>query len=403
MNILIQTPHFHPENFKCNEMAFELQKKGYNVTVMTAIPDYPKGTFYKGYGFFKKRRETIEGVRVHRSLIIPRGKGSPFRLALNYISYVIFASLKALYFGLTKKFDAIIVHETSPVLVGVPAVIIKKMQKIPLYFWVLDLWPESLSAAGGIKNRHILSFFDALTKWLYKNSTTILIGSKGFRQSINSKGDFNDKIIYFPNWVEDSLNEVKKIEVPLFRTGFNILIAGNMGEAQDLPHILKAFAMLKDYPIYLNLVGEGRKKEYVKKFITENQLDDKVFLYGRYPLEAMPSFFAQSDVLLMALKDNPIFSLTVPSRLQAYMSSGKPIIAMINGEGARLINEADCGWSVSAEKSEELANLLISISELNKDILSCKGRNGKKYSETYFKFSKCIDDLVEIMKIREKT
>lgn len=127
MKLLIVTPHFYPENFKVNDMAFELQKRGHDVSVMTAIPDYPEGRFYKGYGIFKKRRESINGVKVHRSLIIPRHSGSSFWLAMNYLSYTFFASLKSLWFGIAKKYDAIIVHEPSPILVGIPAVIIKKI------------------------------------------------------------------------------------------------------------------------------------------------------------------------------------------------------------------------------------------------------------------------------------
>ena len=177
-------------------------------------------------------------MRVSRSLIIPRGNGSSIRLALNYISYTFFASLKAFQYALSKKYDAVIVHETSPIMVGIPGVIIKKFQKIPLHFWVLDLWPESLSAAGGIHNKTVLSLFERLTKWLYKNSDSLLIGSKGYRRSINSKGDFDKKILYYPNWVEDSLTGHVRIDVPDLPDGFNVMIAGNMGDAQDLPHVM---------------------------------------------------------------------------------------------------------------------------------------------------------------------
>lgn len=397
MRILIFTPHFYPENFKCNDIAFELQKRGHNVSVMTAIPDYPQGKFYKGYGIFKKHKEIVNGVSVHRSLIIPRGNGSSLRLALNYLSYTFFASIKSIWFGLTKRYDLIIVHETSPIMVGIPAVIAKKIQKIPIYFWVLDLWPESLSAAGGIKNKFIINIFENLTKWIYKNSNKILIGSKGYSYSINKKGDFNDKIIYFPNWVEECLNINNTQKVPKLPEGFNILVAGNVGEAQDLPHVLQAMSLIKDKKINLNIVGDGRKMEYVKNFITEHQLQNKVFCYGRYPLEMMPSFFEQADVLFMALKDEPIFSLTVPSRIQAYMSAGKPIIAMINGEGAELIKEAQCGWSVHAEKSEDLAKLFSEVAKMDKNILLEKGINGKRYSEDNFELSKCMDKLEYII------
>lgn len=393
MKILIVTQYFHPENFKCNDMAFELQRRGHDVTVMTAIPNYPKGKFYDGYGVFQKRKEILNGVKIHRSLLIPRGKGGGLRLALNYLSYTLFASLKAIWFGITKKYDVIIVHEPSPILVGVPAIIVKKLQKIPLHFWVLDLWPESLSAAGGINNKSILSVFEKITKWIYRNSDTILIGSKGYRKSIIHKGYFDDKIQYFPNWVEDSLTQSKAFDIPEFPKGFNIVVAGNMGDAQDLPHVMEAMLLLKDKPINLILIGDGRKKDFVEQFATEHSLESQIICMGRYPLEMMPSFFAKADVLFMALKDEPIFALTVPSRIQAYMSAGKPIVAMINGEGADLINEADCGWSVHAEDYKSLALLLDKLSNSDEATLYDKGLNGKRYSEAHFKFSSCMDNL----------
>lgn len=393
MRILIVTQYFYPENFKCNDMAFELQRRGHDVTVMTAIPNYPKGKFFDGYGLFKKRKETINGVKVRRSFLIPRGNGSGKRLAINYLSYTIFASLKAIWLSLTEKYDAIIVHEPSPILVGIPAVIIKKIRKTPIHFWVLDLWPESLTAAGGINNKHIIGFFEKVTKWIYGNSDTILIGSKGYRQSIIQKGDFNKKIKYFPNWVEDSLIGNNLFSVPKYPDGFNIVVAGNMGDAQDLPHILNAMLLLKGKPINIIFIGDGRKKKYVERFACENSLQKQIICMGSHPLVMMPSFFSQADILFMALKNEPIFSLTVPSRIQAYMSAGKPIVAMINGEGADLINEAKCGWTVPAEDSEALADLLYLLSHTEKSVLLEKGRNGKQYSEENFKFSSCIDNL----------
>ncbi len=398
MKILIVTPHFYPENFKCNEMAFELKNRGHEVTVMTAIPDYPYGKFFDGYGILKKRKEIINGVEVRRSLVIPRGKGKPFRLAVNYLSYTFFATFKSLWIAFANKYDIVIVHETSPIMVGIPGVIVKKIQKIPMLFWVLDLWPESLTAAGGIENKLIIKPFDRLTRWIYRNSDKLLIGSKGYRKSINQKGDFNSKIQYFPNWVEESLADSISYDVPTLPDGFNVMIAGNMGDAQDIPHVMEAALLLKGQNINFIFVGDGRKKEYVESFVKKNSLEKQVFCFGRFPLEAMPSLFSQADVLFMALTGAPIFSLTVPSRLQAYMSSGKPVVAMINGEGADLIKEADCGWSVRAEDSESLANLLRELSQEDKTVLNKKGINGKIFSEKHFNFHKCMDNIEAIIR-----
>lgn len=397
MKILLITQYFYPENFKCNDIAFELKKRGHDVTVISAIPNYPSGKFYDGYGLFKKRKEIVNGVKIERSLLVARGNGGGLRLALNFLSFAFFASFRAIRHALTKKYDTIFVHEVSPITVGIPAVIAKKIKKIPLHFWVLDLWPESLTAAGGITNKKILSFFEKITKWIYRNSDTILIGSKGYRKSITEKCDFNDKIIYFPNWVENQLKADITSSIPDFPDGFNVVIAGNMGDAQDIPHIMEAAKKLKDSKVNFIFIGDGRKKEYVENFIKDNGLCNQVVCLGRFPLEAMPSFFNKADILFMALKDEPIFSMTVPSRLQAYMSSGKPVVAMINGEGSDLIKEADCGWSVPAEDSEALANLLLTLSETDPAILKERGENGIKFSEKNFNFKNCMDNLEKIL------
>ncbi|MDE7412477.1 MAG: glycosyltransferase family 4 protein [Muribaculaceae bacterium] len=399
MKFLLVTQYFYPENFKCNDIAFELQRRGHEVTVITGIPNYPDGKYFKGYGLCNRRKEIINGVKVERSILVSRGGGGGIRLALNYLSFALFASIRAMRLALTKRYDAILVHEVSPITVGIPAVIAKKIQKIPLHFWVLDLWPESLTAAGGVTNRKILSFFEKITKWIYKNSTTLLIGSKGYRKSINEKGDFNQKIIYFPNWVENQLksNNSDQFSIPEFPSGFNIVIAGNMGDAQDLPNVMEAAKILKGENLNFIFVGDGRKREFVEQFSKENDLKNQIFCLGRFPLEAMPTIFNEADILFMALKDQPIFSMTVPSRLQAYMSSGKPIVAMINGEGADLIKEANCGWSVEAENPKALADLLLTLSKEKTDILKEKGRNGQRFSEENFNFKRCMDNLEKII------
>lgn len=397
MRFLIVTSHFYPENFKCNDMAFELRKRGHDVTVLAPIPDYPQGRYYDGYGVFRKRNEVVNGVKVIRTLVTPRRDASPKWLALNYVTHTLFSSIRGLWLGLTGRYDAIVVHETSPVLIGIPAVIVKKIQRIPVHFWVLDLWPESLSAAGGIRNKSVIKFFGRITSWLYRNSDTILIGSKGYRESINKLGDFDAKIKYFPNWVEDSLLSISDCKVPEFPDGFNILVGGNMGDAQDLPHVMEAMRLLRGKPINMIFVGDGRKKDFVVEFARSHGLERQIYCLGRFPLKAMPSLFGKADILFMALKDTRIFALTVPSRLQAYMSSGKPVVAMINGEGREVIKESDCGWSVPAGDSNGLAELLLQLSTENKEILDRKGANGKAFSEKHYNLKTCIDNLENLI------
>ena len=398
--ILICTNHFYPETFRCNDVAFELAKRGYEVTVLTAIPDYPKGKFFDGYGIFSRRKETVEGVKVYRAFIIPRGKGGGLRLLMNYLSIFISSIAWSLYLGLFKRFDQVLVHETSPVMIGVPAVIVKRMQRIPMLFWVLDLWPESLQAAGGINNAAVLKVFGGLTTWIYKNSDKILISSKGFEQSIREKGDFGGKIVYFPNWADALLHsEVKggRLEVNMPQ-GFIVMFAGNIGEAQDFDHIMEATRLLKDEKeIHFVLVGDGRKRPWVEQFRDENGLQETVHWVGRHPIEMMPLFFEKADVMLMTLKDVSIFNLTAPAKLQAYQSAGKPIVAMMNGEGPRIVEEAGCGRSVAAGDAKALAAVLLEMSKMKKEELYAMGQRGKGYQAEHFEIGKAMRLLEEIL------
>lgn len=399
MKILIVTQYFYPENFKSNDLAFEMKNRGHEVTVLTGLPNYPSGTISEGYGFFKNTNQNIEGVKVVRSWLLPRGKGGGIRLFLNYFSWAFFASIKAIGIGIRDKYDAIIVHEPSPITQFYPAWVVKKLSNSPVYFWVLDLWPESLQVAGGINNSFILGIFRRMVISFYKASEKILISSKGFSKSILEKGNFKDKIEYFPNWGEDTISAGNKnYDIPILPNGFKIMFAGNIGEAQDMEAIMQTALLLKDkLDIQFVIVGDGRKMPFVKEFIEQNKLEKTVSILGRYPLEAMATFFDKADIMLVSLKDDPIFNLTVPAKMQAYMSAGKPILAMLNGDGADLIVEAKCGKSVKAGDYSSLADRILEISKINYTELQKMGTNSKEFYTQHFTLKGCIDNLERII------
>ena len=200
MRILLVTQYFYPEVFKSNDLAFELAKRGHHVDALVGIPNYPEGKYFKGYGIFKKRHEVINGVNVYRVFQTPRGKGG-WRLPINYFTFVIFGCLRVLFqFTWRKKYDCIIGHEPSPIFQAYPALLLRKLRKIPFYYWIMDLWPDAMKSAGGVNNEIILNFVDGLVKGIYKRTDKILITSERFRKLIAAKGEFSDKIIYFPNW-----------------------------------------------------------------------------------------------------------------------------------------------------------------------------------------------------------
>ena len=416
MRILLITNHFHPEEFRCNDLAFALAERGHKVTVLTAIPDYPQGKFPKGYGIFRKRVERVRGVKVLRSFIIPRGNGGKLRLMLNYGSSLLAQCWDALWLGLFGRYDYVLVHETSPVMVGVPGVIVSKLRRVPMDFWVLDLWPESLQDAGGVNNPKILGFFGGLTRWIYKHSRKILISSRGFKDSICEMGDFGGKLVYFPNWADVALGgpstgsgtaEAERSFASLRMTdsrssmlpeGFRVMFAGNIGEAQDMESLMgAALALKEEKDIQFCIVGDGRKRPWVEEFIKEHGLEATVHLLGRHPIEAMPAFFAAADVMLVTLKDSRIFNRTAPAKLQAYMNAGKPIAAMMNGEGASVIAEAGCGYSVAAGDSEAFAALLRRMRSLEPSELAAMGARGKEYCSLNFGFGRSVATIEALM------
>jgi len=403
MKILFVCQYFYPEIFRGNDIAFDWAARGENVTVITAVPNYPSGKFFEGYGLFQRRKEFVRGVHVIRVPVVPRGKGGPIRLVLNYFSFVMTASVYCFYLAFKEKFDFVFVQQLSPVTMALPALIVKKIQRIPLYVWILDLWPESLSAAGGIKNKYVLMFFKFIVKFIYNNSSRLLISSKGFVKSISNQGNYLNKIIYFPNWAEDVFESAtildKNIILPVLPDGFLIMFAGNIGEAQDFDNIMKAALLLKSNQyIKFIIIGDGRKKEWVESFIKTNHLEDNVFIMGRYPIDFMPAFFKKANAMLLPLKNDIIFNLTAPAKLQAYMASEKPIIAMLNGDGADIINEANCGLAAPAGNFLDLANKITLMSNYTPSQLDSLGKNGKKYCLEHFDKHKSLNYLHEMIK-----
>lgn len=407
MKICVYTNHFFPEDFKVNDIAFELQKRGHDITVITALPDYPKRSMYRDYTIFKRNNETVNGVHVYRLPAIPRSTGNKIALILNYISYFLSVSIFTFFFKYTQRFDAVFVHHTSPFFMSLAAVSLKKKQRIPLVFWCLDLWPESLTAAAGIKSSIILRPQIAMVQHVYNQSDKILIGSRGFEQSICEKGDYKDKLVYFPNWAEYSASTLHEPSAdtlaafPKFsKEDFVILFAGNIGASQNIECIVSAASKLKKTDkVKFVFLGDGRQRKQLIDETMRLDLNDIIFFPGRYPIETMPFFMNRADVLLVSLKDEPIFNLTVPSKVQFYMAQGKPILAMLNGDGRNLINEAQCGIAVPANDTDAFLCAIKKLRSLNTEELKEMGIRGEQYSKMNFKKEQRMDQLSEIFTI----
>jgi glycosyltransferase involved in cell wall biosynthesis len=398
MKVLFVSQYFYPETFKGNDIVFDLVRRGHDVTVLTGKPNYPSGSFFGGYNFFNKNREAINGVKVVRTPIFPRGKGGSVSLIINYLSFVFFSYFTVL-FRLKEKFDIVLVQQLSPITMALPGVWIKQRQKIPMVMWTLDLWPESLVATTNIKSIRLVSLIDALVKKIYDKTDVILVSSRLFTKSILNRCENKSKRIeYFPNWAEDVYTKKKSgdFELPIAPEGFNVMFAGNVGESQDFEAILEAAKLTLHSNINWVIVGDGRKLNWIRREVKNNKLSN-VYLWGRYPVETMPSMFKRADVMLVSLKDKEVFSLTVPAKIQAYMASGKMIVSMLNGEGRNVIDESKCGLTCSAGNSVELVNAVITLSNSTVNDKMQMQQDAKKYYEQHFSKKMLFDKLESIL------
>jgi glycosyltransferase involved in cell wall biosynthesis len=365
MKILYVSQYFYPETFRGNDIVFDLVSKGHDVTVLTGKPNYPLGSFYKGYKFWGIQNEQIHGATVIRIPTFPRGNGGAIRLIINYCSFILFSFFPA-RFKVDKDFDIIFVQQLSPVTMALPAIwALKRNKKAKLYLWVLDLWPESVTSTSGFSNRFVIGLLDKVVRYIYSKSDYILISSKFFEDSIKLRCD-NKKIVYFPNWAETLYenSEIKEdLELPVLPNGFNIMFAGNIGEAQDFETIINAANLTKTESINWVLIGDGRKLNWVKSQVKDHNLHN-VYIYGRYPIEKMPAFFQSADVMLLTLKKSPISELTVPAKLQAYIASGKIILGAINGEANSIINKNKIGIACESGDFNSLSGNAIFLKNL---------------------------------------
>jgi glycosyltransferase involved in cell wall biosynthesis len=275
------------------------------------------------------------------------------------------------------------------------------MQGIRLFFWNLDLWPETVSVISKYKGKNVTNFLEKIVKYIYKNSDKILISSKGFIQHSLEKGKQIDDLVYFPNWAEEvfikDITEYKSFSFNIPQ-GFNIMYAGNIGDAQDIESVLKAIKVVSEINNKINwiFVGCGRKFDWFNLQIKDQGLGDNVFLLGHYPIDDMPHIYKFSDVMLVTLKNTGIFANTVPAKLQAYMASKKPIIAMINGECANIIKEANCGFACESGDYNSLAKNVLALECLPRKKISELGENGYNYYKDNFDKERIIDKLISL-------
>ena len=389
MRLLVVSQYFWPENFRINELVAELVGRGHEVTVLTGRPNYPEGEIFEDFRNDPAKFASYQGATVLRVPLRPRGKGR-IRLALNYLSFVFWGTLLGPWLLRGRQFDSIFVFATSPVTVALPALLLRKLKRAPLAMWVLDLWPETLSAVGAVRSPRLLAWAGALVSFIYRRCDRILVQSKAFFPNIRHWSGDDSRTRYCPNWVEKTFEAIPQTvepapEVHAYMHTFNVMFAGNIGDAQDFPAVLEAADLLRHRKdLRWLVVGDGRAADSVRAMIERRGLQECVVLLGRHPPERMPSFFRAASALLVSLRADPVFAMTVPGKVQTYLASGVPVLGMLDGEGARVIEESGAGVVCPSGRSQLLAKRVEQLLSLTQDERAAMGQRGLAFCRKEF-------------------
>ena len=387
MKVLVLTQYFWPETFRINEVVRSLRDAGAEVTVLTGKPNYPDGKVFEGYSAWGTGSEDYHGIPVFRVPISPRGRGSIMGFTLNYLSFVASASTLGPWLLRGRQFDVILVYGISPILQGIAAIVMKLFKRCPAVLWIQDLWPESLEATGFVRSRLALKAVGWGVRGIYRFSDLLLVQSPAFVDAVAALSD-RRKIACHPNPGELAF-EAKDPAVPReppfrFRPGFNVVFAGNLGTVQAVDTIVEAAERLNARDdIRFVLVGSGSRADWIRDEVRRRGLTN-VDLPGRFPPESMPAVLGAASVLLVTLARRDILGMTVPSKVQAYLAAGKPILAGLDGEGARVVSEAGAGVTVESENAPALADAVLRMAQMPDEELAEMGRRGHAYYHAHF-------------------
>jgi glycosyltransferase involved in cell wall biosynthesis len=406
MKLLVVSQYFWPENFIINDFVAKLCEQGHEVTVATGKPNYPDGQVHIGYRALGLVREHfLNKVDVFRVPIWPRGNGGALNLILNYVSFVVSGVVFFPWLLRSRAFDAILVFAPSPVTQVIPAILLKRLKRAHLALWVQDLWPESLEVTGFIRNRGVLKVVGALVRWIYAMCDTLLVQSKAFYEPV-AKYSVREKIVYFPNSIDPVISAGGDGLLPAELTHeleqcFGIVFAGNIGKAQAVETLVEAAVLLQsDTDIRLLLVGSGSMLYWAQTQKNRLKLDNLV-LPGRFPAALMPQLFDSASALLVSLKGGDALANTVPSKIQAYLAAGRPIIASLQGEGAKVVAEARAGMICEPESAEALVACIRRLKALTPGERAMMGENARSYFNEHFDMNRQAIRFAEILRERQ--
>lgn len=399
MNILVVSQYYYPESVRITDLCESLVKRGHTVSVVTGIPNYPEGQFFPGYSWFKKRNEQINGVRVHRLPILPRGKNFVC-LSMNYVSFVVSGWFYSLVASI--KPDIVLNYEISPITQCLVGIWFGKRHKIPVISYILDLWPESFQEVTGNTSKFIERMLGSLVNSIYKRSDKILTSSESFIQSIAARGIPTEKIAFWPQYAEDFYFSNDSVDPNAFAKDERVLItfAGNIGVAQGLDILIPVASRLKKQSVSVCfvLIGDGRDKNRLQNMVESEELQDFFMFIAKQQPQTIPSYLSSSHAGLLILKKSHIFSMTIPAKLQTYMACGVPIIGSVDGESQHIIKQANAGLVADAEDVDQLVSAISKFYTLSHSERQAMGESAKKYALEHYNKKVLLDEFETLIR-----
>lgn len=400
MRILFLTQWFDPEPmFKGLAFAKALRERGHEVEILTGFPNYPGGKVYPGYGIRPFQREVMEGIPVIRVPLYPSHDTSAIRRIANYATFAFSAATIGAV--AVKPADVMYVYH-PPATVALPAMLIRGMRGIPFVYDIQDLWPDTLTATGMVSNRFLLGMVDRWCRMVYRAASKIVVLSPGFKKMLISKGVPEEKINVIYNWCDESqipkapTNESLAKELG-FSGRFNVLFAGTMGKAQALEAVLDAADRIggRISEIQFIFVGGGIEVARLQEIARERRLNNVLFL-PRRPISEIGEVLNLADVLLVHLKDDPLFRITIPSKIQAYLAVGRPILAGVRGDAADLVRAAGAGVDCHPENPESISEAVEKLYRMPRALLDEMGDNGRRYYREKLSLSVGVSRFEEV-------
>ena len=396
MRGLIISQYFWPENFKINELAVELNKN-FEIDVLTSYPNYPHGKLFEEFKKNRNRFSKYKEVNIIRIPQILRGRGNKLKISINYLSFLISSLIKILF--IKKKYDFIFVFAPSPIFVALAGILLSRRQKSKLYIWVLDLWPEILKELKIINSRLLIKILDYIVTYIYQNCDKVFVQSETFKKIISSKlkNKFKKRIVTIYSWSDKISKSKLKFIKSKKDKWIKFLFTGNIGHSQNLILLLSVIKDLKKDKIsgfQFIIVGSGRKKEQIKNFVKNNNLCDVVILKDFISLKKLNKIIETSDVLYLSLIKGKYINSTIPAKFQTYLDYKKPILASIDGEVKKMIQDYKCGLVSLPDDKRQLKSNILRFINMSKNKKLYYSKNSSILSKSKFNKQKIISHLI---------